>query len=63
MQHGKADGIKHRVWCTEIIQEHYEETMVGQLVEITMTTLVVTKEHMGNCYQYLGENMIIQLCV
>ena len=50
MQYGEADGIKHGVGGVEVVEQHDEEAVVGQLVELCGLGLVVLQEHMGNCH-------------
>lgn len=53
MHHREADGIKHGVWGIEVVEQHDEEAVVGQLVELHGLGLVVLQEHVGNCHQHL----------
>ena len=55
VQHGEADGIEHRVRRTEVIEEHDEEPVVGQLVELVVTILVVMEQNVSHRHQHLYE--------
>ena len=53
MQHRVADCIKHGVGGVEVVEQHDEEAVVRQLVELCGLGLVVLQEHVGNCHQHL----------
>ena len=53
MQDGEADGVKDRVRSVEVVDEHDEETVVGQLVEVGRPRLLVLEEHMRHCHKHL----------
>ena len=53
MQDGEADGVKDWVRSVEVVDEHDEETVVGQLVEVCCPRLLVLEEHMCHCHQHL----------
>lgn len=55
MQDREAYGLKDLVWSSEVVEEHDEEAVVRQLVEIPMPVLMVLYQHMRNCYQNLED--------
>ena len=53
MKYRKANCVKHRVGGVEVVEQHDEEAVVGQLVEFCGLGLVVLQEYMGNGHQHL----------
>jgi len=41
MEHWEVDDVKDRIWHVQVTEKHNEKTMVCQLVEISMTLLVI----------------------
>ena len=63
MQDGEADGVKDWVRSVEVVDEHDEETVVGQLVEVCCPRLLVLEEHMCHCHKHLVGCVCVCVCV
>ena len=50
MQHWEIDCVKDRVWSAKVAEEHDEEPVVSQLMEVSVTTLMVMVENSGYCH-------------
>ena len=48
------DGIKDRVRSAKVTEEHDKEAMIGQLMELCVSTLMVMMEDSGYSHQNLG---------
>ena len=48
------DGIKDRVRSAKVAEEHDKEAMVGQLMELSVSTLMVMMKDSGYSHQNLG---------
>ena len=62
MQDGEADGVKDWVRSVEVVDEHDEETVVGQLVEVCCPRLLVLEEHMCHCHKHLVGCVCVCVC-
>ena len=47
MQHWEVDCVKDRVQSAKVAEKHDEEPVVGQLMEVSVTTLMVMMEDSG----------------
>ena len=47
MQHWQVDGVKDRVRSAKVAEEHDEEPVVSQLMEVSVTTLMVVMKDSG----------------
>lgn len=56
MQDGEVDGFKDWVRCIEVVEQHDEESVVGQLVELGRSRLLVLEEHVRHRHQHLQPN-------
>jgi len=56
MQDGEVDGFKDWVGCIEVVEQHDEESVVGQLVELGRSCLLVLEEHVRHRHQHLQSN-------
>ena len=50
MQHWEVDRVKDRVRSAKVAEEHDEEPVVSQLMEVSVTTLMVVVENSGYCH-------------
>ena len=48
------DGIKDRVRSAKVTEEHDKEVMIGQLMELCVSTLMVVMKDGGYSHQNLG---------
>ena len=51
VQDREADGFKHRVRSSKIIEEHDKEAMIRKLMKVAMSVLMVLDQHMRHCHQ------------
>ena len=61
LQYFKVDGFEDLLWSVELNEEHDEDTMIRQLLEVHVADVVVLQQNSSNNTQHLQQQFTITL--
>lgn len=56
----EVDGFKDRLWSVQFQEEHDEDAVVGELLELQLVTVVVLKQYTSNDTQHFVQQVYLQ---